>query len=327
VDTLEVLEQYDNALEFQAVVTGDVGGAACAYLAGADRIWVRPGITIGGPVEYDEDVKASAERFDTGFHDQWADRMAERAHANGRSDAFFRAFADKSIALWVADGSIVDSRPSSGSSSSIDTPAAVLSIDSSAMARLKLAEIFVGTPEELGAMLGSERWVEVRRIAESTMERAGEERASIEKAWDETSSILDGLFEEFKRNDPRTYSDYAFELVDYNKRGARTPSRDRDSRLGGFILMPDGRSVELWKQRCASAIRSCEHILEGLRNSAELAERATRAGMRHFILDTEYADEIWREYSASLGYLRNSAGAIPQEILEDLWVQQNPPKP
>ncbi|GEM_PF-2878969 len=327
LETLDLFEQYDKTFEFHTIVTGDVGGAACAYLAGADRIWIRPGVSIGGPVDYPRDIKERAKRFDMEHHDQWADRMAEIALLNNRSGSFFRAFVDKSTALWVVDGTIVDSRPSSGVSRSLDTSSSVLSITAESLIDLKLADAFEGDPDDLGKVIGSEQWVEVRRIAESTMAKSAEERVSIQKEWDETSEIIDGLIASFERNDPRAYTDYGYELVEYRKRGGSTTSRNRDSRLRGFILMPDGRSIELWKQRCANALQNCDHILEGLRKSADLAERAKASGMRHFIIDRKYADEVWEKYSSARSSLGNSAGAIPQEILEDLWVKENPVQP
>lgn len=326
VETLEVLGEFDGALEYHAIVDGKAGGAASAYIAGADHVWVRPDSSVGGSIEYASNVEERFKRFDLGFHGEWADRMALTAERNGRSSPLFRAFADKAVALWIVDGRIVDARPMGAGAIALDTPTSVPTIDAAQLIELDIAAPFEGTPEQLGAHIGSDGWVEIRRIADSTIVREGARRVEIREEWDKTSAIIDDLMMRFERNDPRVHKDYGYELVEYRgKKGKST--RPRDSRLRSFILMPDANSTELWKRRCADAIRDCEHILEGLRKAAGLVERAQSSGMRHLTVDEEYANGLWSEYSDALAYLRNVAGGIPQAVLEDLFVEQNPIDP
>lgn len=287
VESLGVLKEFDNDFEYHAVVEEGAISAASIYVAAADKIWVRPGSRVGGAVAYTTDNTSGAAEVDAKFNSIWAAEVASRAQSKGHPPEIFRAMVEPGAEVWFdEDGKVYPSRPSSQGAQQIDNATTILTIRADQMIEIGMAKEFTGELSELGDLLDIASWYEMRGVGQRAMLAAGKERVELQEKFEDAIKVFRDSLKDYEQDNPRAYSDYR---VYVQRDGSR---------------IPDGPSLQRWRERCNRSIRHCDVMLAALTRVAEVNKRADKIGALHLnVVPDDIGHEAYTEISDERAWL------------------------
>lgn len=264
VACLEVLKEFDNDFEYHALIEEGAISAASIYVAAADSIWARPGSRVGGAVAYSTDNTSGAAEVDAKFNSIWAAEIASRAQSKGHPPEIFRAMVEPGAEVWFdEEGKVYPSRPSTRGAQQIDNATTILTIRADQMIQIGMAKEFTGALSELGEMLDIGNWAEMRAVGERAMLASGKERVELQDKFDDAIKVFRDALKDYEKDNPRSFNDY------------RVYTQRDGSRI------PDGPSLQRWRERSILAIRHCDVMLAALARVAEVNKRAEKIGALH----------------------------------------------
>jgi ATP-dependent protease ClpP protease subunit len=299
VETLKVLKEFDDQLNYHALVEEGAISAASVYVAGADNIFVRPDARVGGAVAYSSDNTSGAAEVDAKFNSIWAAGIAARAQSKGFPPEVFRAMVVLEAELWLDDENTVFASRPSGSAQQIDSKGTILTILAGQMIQIGMAAKFEGELSELGEELGLENWSEAKDMGQRIMETSAKERVKLSAKFTNAIEAFGDAFEDFENNNPSDFSDYRF-------------LRGMDNRRA-----PDGNSVQLWRERCSTSIRACDIMLEALGHIADVNKRAAKIGALHLdIIPSNIGHDAYTDISEARSWLHANRNMIPLSMYD-----------
>jgi hypothetical protein len=279
IEALKILNEYDEAFVYHAMVEEGAISAASIYVAAADQIWVRQQGRVGGAVAYSENTSSGAAEVDAKLNSIWAADIATRAQLKGHPPEVFRAMVEPAAELWVdAEGKSYSSRPSTPGAQQLDNQRSVLTIRADQMVKIGMAKEFDGKLGELGEYLDLEHWFEVKTIGIRAMERAAKERADLHDRYEHAAKVFTEALEEYEQDHPENFRDYRF-------------IRDK---FGNYHA--DGPSYQKWRDRIDLTVRHCNIMLEALGRMAAVNKSAAKIGAVHLeYLPDDFGDDVYKE--------------------------------
>lgn len=299
VETLKVLKEFDDQLNYHALVEEGAISAASVYVAAADDIFVRPDARVGGAVAYSADNTSGAAEVDAKFNSIWAADIAARAQSKGFPPEVFRAMVVLEAEVWLdGENKVFASRPS-GSAQQIDSKGTILTILAGQMIQIGMATVFEGELSELGEELGFDNWIEAKNMGQRIMEASAKERIKLSAKFTTAINAFGDALEDLENNDPSQFSDYRFFRGIDNQRA------------------PDGYSLQLWRDRCKTSIQACDIMLEALAHIADVNKRAGKIGALHLdIIPGDIGHDAYTNISEARSWLHANRNMIPLSMYD-----------
>ncbi len=297
VETLKVLKEFDDEIEYHALIEEGAISAASVYVAAADKIWVRPGSRVGGAVAYSEDNSSGAAEVDAKFNSIWAAEIAARAQTKGHPPEVFRAMVEPGAEVWIdEEGKIFASRPSSRGAQQLDNSTTIFTMRADQLIAANMGKEFIGDLDGMGEVLDIAGWAEMRGVGQRAMESAGKERRELAERLEEAGKVFVAALEDYQRDDPRSFDDYRF---------YRQPSNR--------MYVADGPSIQRWRQRCDATVRHCDIMLQALARVAEVNKRADKIGALHLnVLPNDIGHDTYTVISDDRRWLIDNRSRVPQ---------------
>lgn len=293
VETLKVLKEFDDEMEYHALIEEGAISAASVYVAASDDIFVRPDARLGGAVAYSENDSTGSAEVDAKFNSIWAAEVAARADSKGYPAEVFRAMAVLEAEVWMDDeGKITASRPSKGAEQ-IDSRTTILTMLASQMVKAGMAKEFTGTLDELGETLGLEGWSEAKNMGQRVMASAGKEREALSEKRTKALDIYRKAFKELEDNIPSEFNDYRFYRDSYNQRA------------------PDPDSTRLWTRRSDICIQACTTMLQSLVQIADVNKKAEKIEALHLYTPSDIGHNAYLDIQSARDSLNANRLMIP----------------
>lgn len=312
VETLKVLKEYDEALNYHALVEGGAISAASVYVAAADDIFVRPDARVGGAVAYTTDNSSGAAEVDAKLNSIWSSEIAARAESKGFPAEIFRAMVELDAEVWMdQDGHVYSSRPSaSKSAQQIDSKKTILTIRAAQMVQTGMAKEFTGAVDQLGEMLDVNDWNEIKGIGSRTMIKSAKERAALVEKMEFAQKIYNEKLEEYAKHHPSTFSDYRMYVkinqnrYNYNNYNNRNNEREVSD-------AQDAESVNRWRERTRETINDVDIMLEAITQMASVNKTAERIDALHLQMSKETGEDLFKSLNAVRDWLYSNMNKIP----------------
>lgn len=309
VETLKVLKEYDEALIYHALVEGGAISAASVYVAAADDIFVRPDARVGGAVAYTTDNSSGATEVDAKFNSIWSAEIAARAESKGYPAEIFRAMVELDAEVWMdKEGKVTSSKPTGASSAQqIDTRKTILTIRAAQMVQAGMAKEFTGSIDQLGELLDTENWSEIRGLGKRTMINSAKERIDLHEKMVFAQKFYDDTIKDYEMHHPAAFSDYLRYVIIrrdrnlFNRRNRGPENSD----------VQDAESINLWRERTRDAISDCDIMIEALTEMASVNTSAERIGALHIVMSKEIGNDRYRTLKAAREWLAANMNKIP----------------
>ena len=267
----DVISEYNAAFQMHAVIQKSISAAMWATF-GADQLYVLPGAAGGAAVAYSRDPSSGDARVDAKFNSAIGAELASWAGANGHSEAVARAMVVPEAELWATEDNgnwRLDAEKISDDSHQIDDDNSVVTLIAAEMERYGLAQT-IASVEDLGELLGIDRWEQWSRYGERSMYRFSERLAKAERRQAREAAELERRLMRFVTglDDTLASAISAAEAAE-----PESPWRYEDYHVQGHRVFT-ARGRQRWQRDHDNAIRAWQRVAGLIHNAAELRAEA-----------------------------------------------------